>query len=90
MESVDQALARGVDAIVVGNTGPVHAARTAESIGQQAVIPVHDWFGINAEPWKEDRKVYSDPSITDEKSDARDGVVRSRAAGQVQPKRVQL
>ena len=42
---VEAALARQPQAIVVGNTAPVHAAYACQYWQTQTNLPVHDWFG---------------------------------------------
>ncbi len=42
--SMEQALAREHDAVVVSNTGPEHAARTQRLLAARASKPVHSWF----------------------------------------------
>ncbi len=41
---MEEALARPHDAVVVSNTGPVHAARTQRRVTSLNVGPVHSWF----------------------------------------------
>ena len=41
---MEEALAGSHDAVVVSNTGPVHAARTQRQLTSLNVSPVHSWF----------------------------------------------
>lgn len=41
-------LSENPDAVVISNSGPVHAARAASALRAATGIPVHDWFGHDA------------------------------------------
>ncbi len=42
---LDEALSQHCDAVVIANTGPVHAARTHNILRTKTRRPIHDWFG---------------------------------------------
>ena len=44
IQPLRQALATEADAVVVSNTSPVHAGRTADLLGSVTDLPVHCWF----------------------------------------------
>jgi len=61
--SMEEALARPHDAVVVSNTGPVHAARTKRRLASRTASPVLSWF--SAEEPSVDDEIRSSPPSSD-------------------------
>jgi len=76
VEPVKAALDRQPDCVVVANTGPVHASRTASRLRESGLTLVHDWFGSPGSQEDLHSGVFSDPISSDEKMHACERMVR--------------
>jgi GT2 family glycosyltransferase len=76
---LEDALSQHCDAVVIANTGPVHAARTRRELQTRTQLPVYDWFG--GEPPTEAGFCSPPPAATSDDIAARSLSLLGRGAG---------